>query len=355
MKCIFWNIRGLANSPSKLALKRLILKNKPNFIFIAEPWMNVSSFPQSWLRRLRLKIFATNCRNQLLPNLWCLCHDHLDPLVIDVDDQQVSIILEENGKSFGLSAVYASTSYIKRRELWQKLSLVQQNNNSIPWCFIGDFNTILGTHEYRGAHTPSSTPMTDFLDWTDSNSLVHLPTRGVDFTWHNGRRGYNHTEKRLDRSICSLDFIDTCSSISCSTLTKSRSDHFPLLLEFFSSDTRHVSQFRFMSMWLLHPNLADVVKECWNTNVIGCPMFVLSKKLKILKDTLKVWNKDVFGNVHDHLKLAEDKVNSIQADINSNGHSDRLMDLEKQAQIDLELALNMEDAFWKEKSKVKCP
>jgi hypothetical protein len=86
MKCIFWNIRGLANSPSKLALKRLILKNKPSFVFIAEPWMDVNSFPQTWLRRLNLKVFAVNNRGNLLPNLWCLCLDHLNPEVIDLDD-----------------------------------------------------------------------------------------------------------------------------------------------------------------------------------------------------------------------------------------------------------------------------
>jgi hypothetical protein len=352
MKCIFWNIRGLANSPSKLALKRLILKNKPSFVFIAEPWMDVNSFPQTWLRRLNLKVFAVNNRGNLLPNLWCLCLDHLNPEVIDLDDQQISFIFDDNGQVFGLSAIYASTNYIKRKNLWHKLSLIQ-NDNAAPWCFIGDFNSILGSHEHRGIHSPATAPMNDFHDWTDSNSLVHLPTRGMDFTWNNGRRGSNHTERRLDRSICNLSFIDTCSTITCSTLTKTRSDHFPILLDFLSSEAKHVSQFKFMAMWLLHPDCMNVVKDCWNTTVIGCPMFVLNKKLKILKEKLKIWNKDVFGNVHNHLKLAEDKVNSIQSTININGHSDSLMELGKQAQIELELALTMEKAFWKEKSKVK--
>ena len=32
-----------------------------------------------------------------------------------------------------------------------------------------------------------------------------------------------------------------------------------------------------------------------STNVVGCPMFVLGAKLKILKGKLKQWNKDIFG------------------------------------------------------------
>jgi hypothetical protein len=113
MKCIFWNVRGLANSPSKLALKRLILINKPSFVFVAEPWMNVDSFPRSWLRCVNLKVFAINSRQHLLPNLWCLCSTNLFPKVVDIDDQQISFSIAEDGKTFGLSAVYASTNHIK--------------------------------------------------------------------------------------------------------------------------------------------------------------------------------------------------------------------------------------------------
>lgn len=36
---IFWNTRGLANSPTKLVLKKLILKHKPSFMFLVEPWI----------------------------------------------------------------------------------------------------------------------------------------------------------------------------------------------------------------------------------------------------------------------------------------------------------------------------
>ena len=47
MKCLFWNIRGITNSPSKLALKNLIIANKPDFIFVAEPWMPFDQFPRN--------------------------------------------------------------------------------------------------------------------------------------------------------------------------------------------------------------------------------------------------------------------------------------------------------------------
>jgi len=51
-------------------------------------------------------------------------------------------------------------------------------------------------------------------------------------------------------------------------------------------------------------------------------MFVLSSKLKSLKAKLKVWNKEVFGNVHSFVKDNEQKLEEIQNQIHISGHND---------------------------------
>jgi hypothetical protein len=118
MKYIFWNVRGIANSPTKLALKRLLIAYKPEFCFISEPWMKFTDFPPNWFSRLNLKQFAVNNRSNLLPNLWCFGSSNIDLVVVHVDDQQVSFTVKENGVDIGISVVYASTNYVKRRQLW---------------------------------------------------------------------------------------------------------------------------------------------------------------------------------------------------------------------------------------------
>jgi hypothetical protein len=90
MKCLFWNLRGLANSPTRLALKSLILSNNPDIILIAEPWMNFECFPKFWLQNLGLKLFAVNSRVNLLPNLWCICKLNICSTIIAADVQHVS-------------------------------------------------------------------------------------------------------------------------------------------------------------------------------------------------------------------------------------------------------------------------
>jgi hypothetical protein len=110
MKCIFWNLRGLANSPTRLALKRFIIQHNPDFVLISEPWMDFDQLPRRWLVNLHLKLFAMNSRNNLLPNLWCLCKSNLHPVILDSDAQQVTFTISKNDKTLAFSAIYASVN-----------------------------------------------------------------------------------------------------------------------------------------------------------------------------------------------------------------------------------------------------
>jgi hypothetical protein len=231
MKCIYWNARGLANNPSRLALKNIITQYHPDFIFISEPWMDFENFPRRWLSSLNLKLFAVNSRINLSPNLWCICKPHFNPHILAIDNQHITFSLTDNNQSFALSVIYASTNYLVRRQLWNSLNTLQSHLD-LPWCFIGDFNSIIGAHEHRGRVNPARLPMEEFRSWSDSHNLLHIPTRGADYTWYNGRDGRNDTERRLDRAICNQAWFDLFTSTSVTTLVKHKSDHSPLLLDF---------------------------------------------------------------------------------------------------------------------------
>lgn len=146
MKILFWNIRGVGKQDSRLTLEKLCKSHKPNFLFIAEPWISTSQIPISCLQRLNLKIFAVNNRAQLISNLWCLCSHNYSPNIIASSLQFVALSIPIGDQLICVAAVYASTNYIARRDLWEDLAQLQQSYVN-PWCFIGDFNAILGAHE----------------------------------------------------------------------------------------------------------------------------------------------------------------------------------------------------------------
>lgn len=105
-----------------------------------------------------------------------------------------------------------------------------------PWNFIGDFNIVLGAREHRGKGCPSRISCEEFISWKNQNQLYHIPTKGSTYTWLNGRIGRACTERRLDRSICNGDWINYWNSVDCITLTRSKSDHFHILLNMRKQD-----------------------------------------------------------------------------------------------------------------------
>jgi hypothetical protein len=341
----------MANSPTRLALKALISHYKPDIVLLSEPWMDFVDLPRRWLVNLNLKLFAMNTRHNSLPNIWCLCRLDLFPTVLATHAQHVTFSVNINDKPVALSAIYASTNYLTRRNLWESLNNLQ-SQHVMPWCFIGDFNVILGAHEHRGRFSPAKLPMEEFQSWTDSFNLLHLPTRGAVYTWNNGRGGNRHTEKRLDRVVCNQSWLDFCNISSVPTLTKHKSDHYPLLLDFQVTTIPFASNFKFMRMWSLHPDCRNVISDSWNIVVVGCPMHILSQKLKNLKGILRSWNKTSFGNVNEVVLAAEQKLHNIQEQIQINGHSDALLAAEKVANFEFEEVLNRQEVFWQEKAKV---
>lgn len=100
------------------------------------------------------------------------------------------------------------------------------------------------------------------------------------------------------------------------------------------------------------PYLLDIPKFSWILKVSGCPMFVLSEKLKILKNNSNIWNKETFGNVHYLVSDVEDELHLVQAKIQFDGYSDNLSTMDKDCMNKLEEALQNEHLFWKEKAKV---
>lgn len=187
--------------------------------FISEPWTDIAKFSLNWLNRIGFKLVCVNNRGNLLPNIWCFCIKSISPTILDTNDQQIFVHVDLNGKAFHITTVYASNCHIRRRLLWDSLRSIQ-HSSSLPWCCLGDFNAILGAHEQRSNFQPIKSHMQDSHAWIDNNNLIHLSTKGTNFTWSNGRRGKFHIQRRLDRAICNHGWITACNLASCTTLTK---------------------------------------------------------------------------------------------------------------------------------------
>lgn len=72
MNIIFWNIRGIGNNDSRIALSDMCRLNRPSLIFIAEPMVTYNSIPNWYWRSINVTQYCVNIRDPLIPNLWAV-------------------------------------------------------------------------------------------------------------------------------------------------------------------------------------------------------------------------------------------------------------------------------------------
>jgi len=207
MNILYWNVRGIGNSDTRLALKNLFLSHKPSLIFVAEPMVNFLQIPAWYWPSIGVNKYCINNRGPLLPNLWALWGTDLTATVVFVSDQCIALEISYYQSTVYIVAVYASTYYVKRRQLWADLTHLQGCFQG-PWLYMGDFNAILGAHGKRGRRPPPPLSCEDFLNWTNANVLNHLPSLGSFYTWTNGRFDVENVALRLDRAVCNEEWIN---------------------------------------------------------------------------------------------------------------------------------------------------
>ena len=102
---------------------------------------------------------------------------------------------------------------------------------------------------------------------------------------------------RIDRTLASVDWVDHFGHVSQRVLPRVVSDHCPLLLVA-GCVNKGQNAFNFKNMLLKEEGFVERVRQWWNGYCfLGSLSFILARKLKALKDYLKKWNKEVFGDL----------------------------------------------------------
>jgi hypothetical protein len=103
-------------------------------------------------------------------------------------------------------------------------------------------------------------------------------------------------------------------TLDCNILPWGGFDHWPMQLESGFQTTPNKKPFRFEKLWIEHPTFKERIKQWWWEVQLekGTRMFQLYKKLKYIKNKLKEWNMDTFGNINQDKNNLEEKVKKLQ-------------------------------------------
>ncbi|KAL2976583.1 hypothetical protein AAZX31_13G017400 [Glycine max] len=165
--------------------------------------------------------------------------------------RSVAFKLSLGSKTSFFAAVYASTAYVKRRDLWSELTDLQQKHLG-SWPFIGDFNSNVGAQEKRGGKMSCSIACEEFQAWMDVNNLIHLNINerispGPIIEKAELVLIFSLIDRAIGNDICLLDWCD----ISVCILPRSKSEHHPLLMMLEQQDHTNLVLLNFSKFDLL--------------------------------------------------------------------------------------------------------
>ncbi|KAL8137253.1 hypothetical protein V2J09_003254 [Rumex salicifolius] len=187
-----------------------------------------------------------------------------------------------------------------------------------------------------------------FADLVDRLDLIDLGFSGSRFTWRRGPLEAPTMAKRLDRFFTNVIGRIGWEEAVVRHLPAIRSDYNPLFLclDPSSLNNRGHQPFRFEAMWLAHPQFMSFLLKKWKRekaapDALGC-----------LQKDLRIWNKEVFGNLYYKKEKLLRRIEGIDNAIAS-GSPPRLLHLQSKLKRDLEDCLQQEEMFWFQKSREK--
>ncbi|KAL2240826.1 UNVERIFIED_CONTAM: hypothetical protein Sindi_0723800 [Sesamum indicum] len=186
------------------------------------------------------------------------------------------------------SVIYGATEMADRRELWRSLE-------TIPWLVGGDFNAVRDISEIRGASGDIRMAMEEFNICIQNAGFYHYPCRA--------------------------------------------NDHSPLLL-YGDRQQQLGGMFRF-DILTLSPDFIPGVQRVWQHNIIGVPMYVVTRKLKALKAVVREQRRKK-GDLTHNVQLAKGFLEMAQTLVSLNRRDELFLQLEHCCRIVLAKAAKLE-------------
>ena len=228
-----WNCRGLGSFPAVGALRRIVISEHPQLVFLQE-----TKLKQAEMENVRQKcgmhgMIVVGCggegrrRRGGLAILW---KKEWDVTVLSFSLNHIDVIVSSQGGSewrfTGLYGYPEDENKVKTCELLNSLA----NANRLPWLCGGDFNLMLWSSEKQGGGDFNFVHASSFQEALDRSELDNLYFNGHPFTWTNNQGGEKNLQERLDRFCANRGWKDSYGGSFVTHLEKRKSDHLPLVL-----------------------------------------------------------------------------------------------------------------------------
>lgn len=302
MKLLSWNLRGCNSPLKKRLLKRKIDIEKPTIVFLQETKCSSEEMDKISRRAWKGVMVAAHDAEGAARGFAILWNPNLVS-ISNLCTTSFSIsrrfhILGSDIKGV-VTNVYDPFQPSKKYAFLSNLESLKEWVENDHWLIGGDFNIIQSLEEKKGGIRLISVASTLFNTFIDEMKLVDIRSTNELFTWQNKQFGERHIASSLDRFLVSQSVLAGRGDIGATILLAAGSDHWPICLEWGNLGDFINRPFRFENFLLQHQDIYRLMKEWWDNcpNIEGSRMFVFQQKLKYIKECVKKWNKESFGNI----------------------------------------------------------
>ena len=110
--------------------------------------------------------------------------------------------------------------------------------------------------------------------------------------------------------------------------------------------------FRVLDCWLKDKSFEKIIKETWsNSQQSGWGGYVLKQKIKQLKERMKLWNKEQFGNTLTNMQKIEAELNKLESDTADRQLTSQESMKRKNLQQDLWTAAQKHESLMRQKAR----
>lgn len=248
---------------------------------------------------------------------------------------------------WAFTGVYCQGNNEEREKLRKELEANRRKCGDF-WIVGWNFNMTLSGEDRNNSNMRMSDAV-QFRELVDKLELVDLLLSCGKWTWTNLR--VQPVCSRIDRFLVTPAFLAQLPGVIQKTLQRPTSDHCPICLHTDGIQWGPIP-FRFDNKWLSNMKFVTLIEEVWKNTVIhGNASFRLVRKLKEVKNVIKVWTKE------EKLKEGE-AFNSIVQEINEidlmegEGVLDEIMSGKRNnLKLDLANLCKAEETSWKQKSR----
>lgn len=158
--------------------------------------------------------------------------------------------------------------------------------------------------------------------------------------WPHGSAGYSYARKEIHLSGYTMVFAKTNFRPLPIMLLNDNRDWGP-------------KPVRFLDIWLSDPKCMKVAKETWEEALVqGWAGFIIVQKLRAMKDRLKLWNKQDFGDINCALQDTEAKLHHLDTLSEARQLNEEEKAMWCSLKSDFWRLSNLLESFWKQKSRI---